>query len=697
MADLDTLSRALKRAHQAGDTNAARRFASEIKRMRAAPENYTGQQHPEFDPANVPGGVKGYNPETGMVERQHSMAGSAALGAVDTASFGFADELGSYVGSAMTGQPRERVLAQMRRLQTNAQEQNPGSYLTGQIGGGVAQGLAAGPGILANATSLGGRVAGGAMTGAAMGGAYGAGSGTDTRSRIVEALKGTAIGGVAGAAFPLVATGVGKVFEAGSNALRARPIASRVGSSPEALRMLGNVMDADGSLGRTGQANMARAGQEAMLADAGPNARAVLDTAIQRGGPGAVRAREAIGQRVARGSDDLVNALDNAMGGAQGVQTTRDAIRTGSAAARGNAYDDAYNAAVNYSDPKGISLENIIKSRVPGRAIAEANELMRVAGDQSRQILAKVADDGSVTFERLPDVRQIDYITRALNQMAESGDGAGALGGQTAKGRAYQNLSREIRDTLKDLVPEYGKALETAADPIRRSKAVEFGSKMFSSSVARDQVEDFVKGMTGPEKQALAQGVRSRIDDVMANVTRTVQDGDTGAREAIKALKDLSSRANREKLTAVLGKQQADTLFDELDRIATSFDLRASVAENSKTYARLATDKTVENITSPGIVQTAAQGEGPGTIKKIVQALTGQTPERMLQRQQGVYSELADLLTRQGGAGQNVYDAISDLGQTDAATRLMRERIARSLAGPRLAYPSTALISDKSR
>src|SRR5690606_4306882 len=139
------------------------------------------------------------------------------------------------------------------------------------------------------------------------------------------------------------------------------------------------------------------------------------------------------------------------------------------------------------------------------------------------------------------------YITRALNDLAEAGEGSGALGGQNALGRAYQNLSREIRDTLRDLVPEYGTALETSADPIRRSKAVELGSRLLSRGMTRDQVSEAVRGMTGPERQALAQGVRSQIDDAMANVTRSVQDGDMPAREAIKALRDLSSRANREK------------------------------------------------------------------------------------------------------------------------------------------------------
>lgn len=646
---------------------------------------------PQGVPAFVPPGVEGYNPQSGEVTPQIGMGRSAAYGAADTATLGFGDEAASYVGSALTGVPRDQVLSEMRGTQAQAQEQNPGSYLAGQLAGGVAQGVSAAP-LTASAKFAGStllpRVAAGMADGAVLGGAYGAGSGTDAGSRLTQGGVGLATGAVAGGAFPLLGAGSSKIYETAKNLLAAGPIGRQAGASPQSLRLLGNVLDADGSLGPTGQTNMARAGSDAMLADAGPNARSVLDTAIQRGGPGAIDARQAITGRTDRASRSVADALNANLGQPEGVTAARTAIRQGSSASRSSAYDDAYKAAIDYADPKGQAIENIVKTRVPQSAINEANALMRAEGNQSKQILAHVADDGSVTFEKLPDVRQLDYITRGLNEVADQADGAGKLGGTTAKGRAYSNLSQELRGHLKDLVPEYGKALETAADPIRRSKAVELGSKLLSPSMTRDQVDEAVRGMTGPEKDALAQGVRSRLDDAMANVTRTVQDGSTDAREAIKAIKDLSSRANREKLTAAIGKPKADALFDELDRAAMSFDLRASVAENSKTYARQATERRIGDMTQPGAVGKAAQGEPLKATKSIIQALTGMTPDKIRGKEDAIYSEIARLLTRQGGAGQGVYDAIGQLSQTDQATKLMSDRIARALLGPKLSYPA---------
>jgi hypothetical protein len=685
------------RGKSAVELNLEQKRALALAKARLRAKQLGSVQHPEFDGSNVPG----YNPQTGMVERQFNMGESAWLGAADTSTLSFGDEISSWGVAGIENLrgndvPREKILREMRRNAQLAQQQNPWSHLAGQVGGALALGAATrGASFGHNAASLLGRVIGGGLTGAAYGGAYGVGSGEDTTSRLTEGAIGAGIGAATGGAFPLAAEGVSRSYRGIVDALSSNRTARQVGTSPDVLRMLGQAMDADGTRGPVGQANMARAGQDAMLADAGPNARAILDTAIQRGGPGGVAAREAITARTTRSAGALTDALDNTLGQPQGVTAARSAIRQGSAGARSGAYNTAYETPIDYASQQGQALEQLIRGRVPGSVINQANRIMQLEGESSRQILARVADDGSVAFETLPDVRQIDYITRALNQAAESGEGAGALGGQTTIGRAYQNLSREIRDTLRDAVPEYGQALQTAADPIRRSKAVELGSKLLSPSMTRDQVDEAVSGMTGPERQALAQGVRSRLDDMMANVTRTVQDGDTTAREAIKGLKELSSRANREKLATAIGQQQADTLFAEIDRAATSFELRAAVAENSKTYARQATDRRIAEMTEPGAIGKALQGQPIKATQRIAQALTGQTPERITARQEGIYADLARILTQP--QSRQVFDAVDSLGRTDQATQLMMERISQALTAGRLSYPATTLLQDMRR
>lgn len=635
---------------------------------------------PAFDP-----GVEGYNPQTGMVER--SKANSFAYGAADTAGFGFGDELASYVGSGLTGVPREQVLREMRGNQAGAQADNPMSYLGGQVAGGVAQGIAAGPGILAP-TTLGGKVIAGSLAGGAGGAAHGAGTGEDYDSRLSGAAIEGGIGAAAGAVFPMAAQGAGTLYEAARNYFKAAPIAQRAGSSPAALRALGSVLQADGSLSPQGQANMARAGGEQMLVDAGPTAQSVLDTAIQRSGPAAALARGRVDERVTRDSLATRSVLDDILGAPEGVTASRTAIARGTAPARSEAYERAYAAPIDYSAPAAREIEGMVKGRVPQDAINQANRLMRIEGAESAQIMAKVADNGMVEFETMPDVRQLDYITRALNDMAETGDGAGALGGQTAMGRSYQNLARDIRSRMRGLVPEYGEALDTAGDAISRSQAVKLGAEILSPKMAPDEVAERLANLSGQaERDALRQGVRSKIDNVMANVTRTASDDDTVAREALKGLKDLSSRASREKIALVVGDEQASRLFDELDRIGQSFNLRANVATNTRTYGRQATERFVEAQNALGVVRTLAAGEPLNAGKRFTQMLTGETPAARQGRSDKLFSEIAELLTRQGGAGQGVYNAVGQLGQTDQATQLMMQRIVSAL-GARNAYPA---------
>lgn len=665
----------------------ARKRRADAERVKASGR---GHDVPEYSPP----GVEGYDASTGEVTPQIGMGGSFMQGAADTATFGFGDEIASGLGSLLTGTPRDQVLSEMRNTQQAAQEQNPGSFLTGQIAGGVAQGVA-GRGIPVM-QSLGGRVLQGMGLGAAAGGAYGAGSGEDAQSRAMGALEEGAKGLAVGGAFPLLAAGAGRVYQSARNAMSANPVARQAGASPESLRMLGDVMASDGSLGPRGASNMSRAGSDAMLADAGPNARAVLDTAIQRGGPGGLAARTAIDQRVARGARDVTGALDSALGAPQGVQTAQRTIRDAARPAVNEAYERAYSLPIDYSSQAGREVEDIFKRMPPSmtrRAVQQANELMRWDG-LPKQIMADIADDGAVSFREMPNVVQADFVKKALDQIVQ--DGTDELSGKlSSEALLASRVARDLRNAVGDAVPAYREALETAADPLSRQSAIRLGSRLLSPSMTRDQVEEAVKSMSKPERQALAQGVRSQIDDAMARVSRTVMDGNTDAREAIKALKDLSSRANRDKLSMAIGEGPADSLFREMDRIATSFDLRASVADNSKTFARLATNERVSDVAGQGGAWSAAkQGEPLNATKRIIQALTGETGAAIKGREDEVYNELARLLTRQGGAGQDVYDAIGRLGQTDQTTQMMRERIVRALSGPHLSYPATVQLPD---
>jgi hypothetical protein len=389
-------------------------------------------------------------------------------------------------------------------------------------------------------------------------------------------------------------------------------------------------------------------GSTAMLIDASPSSVGLLDTAIARGGPGTRAAREAIETRAANANTTVNKALDDSLGPAQGVKSTETGLRTGSATARDTAYKRAYASPIDYSSPTGMQIEGMV-SRVPKGVIDLANKLMQVEGRQSGQILAKVADDGTVTFLRMPDVAQLDYITRALNTAAKSTEGTGAMGGMTDMGRAFGNLARDIRDATRTAVPAYDDALRTAAHPIQQREALRFGEDLLSPGLARDEAREVIEGFTKPQMDMVRQGVRSKIDEVLANVTDIVSNPNIDAKEAMKAVRDLSSRAARDKIRMIIDDPAASNrLFAELAKAQKALELRANVVTNSRTYGRTVADEAVREVADGGAVGALLRGEPLQAGKRTIQNITGRTPAGQRALGDDVLAELANALTLQG-------------------------------------------------
>lgn len=613
--------------------------------------------------------------------------GSAAATLLQGAPFvgEYADEALGAIAPYVGPNSAETATQAIRQGQEQFQQENPVTGTGLKIAGGVAGSLPlAGMAPWMAPASMGGRVAAGAAAGGTLGAAEGAvsgyGSGTDDQSRMDNAqtrgMIGGGLGAVIGGAAPLIQSGIQQGSKWVADQFNVARNARQAGLSTPSHNILTRAMEADGSLGGAGAARIQRAGPDAMLADAGPNARELLDTTIQNSGAAGNMARDAIETRATRAGGVVNTALDNTLGRPQGIQSMERGIRQGSAPARQAAYDAAYAAPIDYSSQQGRGLQTLLE-RVPGNIITRANQLMQIEGVQSNQIMARIAPDGTVTFTRLPDVRQMDYITRAINLAAESGDGAGALGGQTALGRAYQGLSREIRQTLRRIVPEYGTALDTAAEPIAARQALVFGERLFNRGTTRDEVANTLNGMSQAERQQVASGLRSFIDEKLSNVMRTVTDDNTNAREAMTALKDLSSRANREKVSALVGQQEAGRLFTAIDRAAMSLELRAGVATNSKTFARTALAQTIKDQNESGVVNAIRAGSPVNTTKSIVQALLGGTPEAKRAISDRVYSEITRALTAPNP--QQMMNILQGIARQNPRNAAIASRIANAL------------------
>lgn len=584
------------------------------------------------------------------------------------------------------GDPVRQQVA--RERVKNFEADNPKSAAALRIAGGLSTLplLRGAAGILPETlpAQIGLGLVGGGVGGAAEGAISGYGRGETAAQRSdfasKDALIGGGLGALLGGVAPIAAKGAGWMARKAADTFTTNQQARKAGFAPEVAKALARGMQADDALTGAGARRIAAAGPDAMLADAGPTSRSMLDTAIQRAGPAARVATDAIEGRAIAARQNLESSLDTALGAPAGVRETARDIAGSTAARRGAAYDFAYSQPIDYASDAGRAVEDVFSRTPPDilrSAVKRANDEMIVAGKRNMQILADIGDDGKVAFREMPNAIQVDMLKRKLGDMAA--EAVDQFGRPTSDGRMIGRLAKELRDAGAEAIPGYREALKLGGDKIAEDSALDLGVKLFSPATTREMVAEQTKGMMPAERARLAQGLRSRIDEALSNVQRTVMDGNTDAREAVKIIKDFSSRANREKLTAAIGQAQADRLLADIDQAAMALDLRAGVATNSRTYARQVMNETIAP--SGGVVENMMRGEPVNAGKRAVQVLTGYTDDAMRARNDRIASDIAKALT--GPRGQNAVaalNAISSVGKSAKRSEIAAQLLGRSIA-----------------
>lgn len=544
---------------------------------------------------------------------------------------------GSYEDNLDYQRARDRFLA----------KEAPGLNLAGNVIGGVESVLLAAPllgaaGIGATATGTAVPLYQQALRTAAVSAPIGAADfftrgegGFENRAK--NAAGGAVLGTATGAVAPYVGAAVGSVYQRARDLLTSDALLQRLGLSRAAGQEILAALQGDDTLTGTGMARIRAAGPNGMLADAGPNAASALDTAMNAGGAATRIGRDAVEARAAQSSRDLNQTLDNTLGQPVGVQTRIDATRNSTAAARGAAYDAAYDQPIDFNSPAGQQLARDIE-RIPQWAIQEAEQEIAMRGEQPTV------------------VRILDRATRALNSAATRGERGGALGGNTPLGGAASDLSGDIRQALRAAVPEYGAALDTAADPIRRVQATKLGQGLLNPNFTRDELAQELRGITPPERQAALGGVRDAIDEMAAKVTQMASDPNIEARELRATLQALTSRSAREKMQMILGDEnRARAIYGQIGRAMRSLELRAAVATNSRTAARQEAMRRAKDRAEGGVLEAAQRGELLKAARKAFQHLTGSTDAAQLAREQAMFAEIAQALTGPRGRDAERY------------------------------------------
>jgi hypothetical protein len=588
------------------------------------------------------------------------MAGQS--GAMQGMTLGFGDELNAGLMTPIQagvdafqgrgfdpGASYQRALQGERALEQGQQALNPPMAIGGNIAGNMVTGGALNGAGLTFLKGARASIPMMALKGAAEGAGYGAvtgfGSGDGLQDRLDQALYGGTTGLAIGSVLGAAGSGLSKMFNGGQPAS---------GLSREADLTLSNAIDNQGGpVPRT---------PGSMLADQGPITRDLLDVAAQKAGPSAYIARQAVTQRANDANGMLQNVLDTTLGRpASSLDALQAATRANTAVARDLAYKAAYAKEIPYADPKNAAAQDIklMLPRIPRSAINRANALIRLEGDKS--IKPIVYKDGSTSIQP-PTVKQMDYITRALNDEAKHGEGAGKMGGYNDVGRAMQNLSARLRAGVKAAVPEYAKALETAATPIQRNEALQFGSEILSPQTKRGDVAEFVAGASKPELAAAREGLRMQLDEVVANVRKLVSDPNGDARQAKAIVDAISSDAAKNKIRTLLGPRDSKRLFAALDQAFQALSLKSSISAGSRTFARTEADNAIKNRLNNTVAGDILDLKPIQAPRRFMQGLTGRSPAALQGKEARYYAELANALTTQGSSLDNM---IATLGIKD--------------------------------
>ena len=468
---------------------------------------------------------------------------SAGMGAADTMTFGFGDEINAGLRAA-TGQNYNDELEKNRYTMKVLQQDNPKSYLAGQAAGAVVPALATmGASAPGAGGSLGGTMARGAATGFGQGAVYGFGSGEDGfQNRAINAGENAVPGAIIGGTMPVVGSAVGATWRGLMNAMTNR------GIDGKAANMIVSQLEAAGHTPDSAAAYLQKLGPDAITADVVPSFAAQTSKATNEA---QAKLSAAIGGRDGAASGRVGNTLDNTFGQFQDPYSFRADIKTGKAQI--NPHYDV--AIANHNTMLPGSLAELD----PKLANMSAN---MSAGNRSAMAahVAEIDDALSSATPQQQARRLLDLRHRLDEQIIYDPRQAATL---SVADRASQGVNKQARamvdGILKNNVSGIAEADAAHAPLSQQQAAFDYGRKQMyqGGTGAITQAENNARllQMTDPERLAVANGARATLEQKLAN-----QNADPG-----HSIDNILSRDwNMPKTEQLVGKPAAQKLANAL-------------------------------------------------------------------------------------------------------------------------------------
>ncbi|QOF71854.1 hypothetical protein IG197_01815 [Aminobacter sp. SR38] len=636
-----------------------------------APRPSGQPQHFDFDPANVEGGVPGYNSQTGMVE------GDDALSKIRTGSGGVLEGI-PVVGPLIRGGVDRAAAATLapfsdkdydevlRTIQAGTEAEksmNPkvdtAAQVTGAVAGTIPM-MAAAPSAfgIGQATRFG-RIGGAMLGGGGLGSADAfVRSGGDLRDAIEGGFWGAGTAGLGTYVAPWVGKGVKKV----ADALLTGRLAKAKGVDKGAFNLLAQGIERDGLDAASANARLAELGPDAMVLDLGPNLKHQAAALAAMPGEGQKVVRGAIEARDAAANRRIIDEVNSQLGPAPVPRRVTANIEVNQRNLSPQYRDVFQNASPVDTRPIARYLDQEIQT-LRGEA---QRGLQRV-----RTMLNRV---GTEELETNP-VTLLE-TRKAIDGMLETVQ-------ETNARNALTTARQAVDDELRASVPGIKEVDAKYAELARQDTALQRGQTVLANGREAPRpielADEFRQGALPQGEQIgpsavpvrLRQGARAEIERIIGT--------NANDRVALQRLIKGEGDWNRDRLATLFGQDRADRIIRLLDNERAFADTSSIVTRNSESLARreAINDLTGQSGGDFGVVDSfkaggvsgATRAAGIKGVEKVVEALQGVKTE-------AARKQMAETLTSNN---TEVVDALLKAAKGSSLNPSQIDRVSRAL------------------
>lgn len=456
-------------------------------------------------------------------ERVNPFSNSARALIGQGVGMGWGDEGEAWLRSKLSNEDYDTTLADINKKYSKYKEEYPVSSTALEFGGaaipavgslllGPETGGAAPVGVLK--TIMNSPYAKNAMLTGPVGGAVQGAGMAAPEDRGLGMAEGAVLGGVTGAAMPLITRGGKGAVDwlrdrlAPSDALIAERAAGKVSEAVKEDELTPR------DVNRTVMYDYAR-GIPSTIANVSPSLVHLADTVAQRSGPSGRLVEEVLGEQKAGARERVYQRAQNEISSGNYY----DDIKKLSSELKAKAqplYDKAYDHGI-VEDPEVLKHLKLPQFQ---KAIGAARELLEADGRSLPTEDVFDATGAKIGEKITPDVETLDHLKRGLDRLIE-GQTDATTGKVTALGGVYIKKKNEFLNALDEAVPDYKEARRVYAGDIEVINAMESGYKDFSK-LDHEEVQHLVGNMSSAEKEAFKTGVVRHIHSLTMDPTNNM-------------------------------------------------------------------------------------------------------------------------------------------------------------------------------